>query len=300
MRIKAKYYMLEAVNKTNLLKPIKGDEAKRLKEVLTMMLDDFQQRCANNNITPFLVYGSALGAYRHKGFIPWDDDVDVAMTREDWEKLKTIFKDVFTDKYELEGPNFDGKDSSTAWGKLFLKGTRYVELMNINTPYRKGLFIDIFIIDGLSDNVFVRKIDYYIARVARFIANSMPYCQYPSTLMTEVMSASMETKCYLLFRKTLGFLFSWVSHKTWLSIYDKFISRHRKTKLTIMNYDDAITERDIWFPVKKIPFENIMANVPNDIEGYLEMAFGKSYMKLPPEREREQHFCVELDFGEYI
>ena len=66
-----------------------------------------------------------------------------------------------------------------------------------------------------------------------------------------------------------------------------------------MNYDDAVTLRGAWFPVKKIKFENIMANVPNDIEGYLNMAFGPKYMELPPEDKREQHFCVELDFGEY-
>lgn len=299
MRIKAKYYMLDAVNKSNLLKPVKGDEAMHLKRVLTMMLDDFQRRCENNHITPFLVYGSALGAFRHKGFIPWDDDVDVAMTREDWEKLKVIFKDAFSDKYELEGPNYNNVDSSTAWGKVFLKGTKYVELMNMSTPYNKGIFIDVFIIDGLSDNAIVRKADYFVARIARFIGNSMPYYQYPSTLMAEVMSVSVQTRSYLLFRRTIGFLFAWVSHKKWLSIYDKFVSRHRHSKCSIMNYDDAITERSYWFPVKKVPFENIMANIPNDIEGYLEMAFGKSYMQLPPEGEREQHFCVELDFGDY-
>ena len=69
------------------------------------------------------------------------------------------------------------------------------------------------------------------------------------------------------------------------------------SKYTVMNYDDAVTKRGAWFPVRKIPFENIMANVPHDITNYLESAFGKSYMELPPESQREQHFCVELDFG---
>ena len=299
MKIKAKYYILEAVNKSDQLKLIKGEDAKHLKLVLTKMLDDFQNKCESKGLTPFLVYGSALGAYRHKGFIPWDDDIDVAMTREDWEKLKLCFLETFSDKYELEGPNYDNRDSSSAWGKVYLKGTRFVELMNMNTPYNKGIFIDIFIIDGLADNPIIRRIDYFIARVVRFIGNSMSYYKYPNPLLSGIMSATLQTRLYLLFRKTIGFVFSWISHKKLMSLYDRFVSRHRNTRYTIMNYDDAITERDYWFPIRKIPFENTLANVPKDIKGYLEMAFGKSYMQIPPERDREQHFCVELDFGDY-
>jgi len=295
MQFKAKYHVLDAVNKSNVLMPVTGKNAAKLKRTLTTILYDFQMRCEEHGITPFLVYGSALGAVRHHGFIPWDDDIDVAMTRADWNKLKEIFKEVFSDKYDLEGPNYDDKDSFSAWGKVFLKNTRYVEIFNVETPYNKGAFIDVFIIDGLSDNLIVRKIDYVVARVMRFVANSMPFYQYPNKIMTEVMSATKGAKRYLKFREFIGFCFSWVSHKRWLSWYDRFISRHTKSKYTIMNYDDAVTLRDAWFPVKKITFENILANVPNDVEGYLRSAFGPSYMELPPEDKREQHFCVELN-----
>lgn len=298
MQFKAKYHVLDAVNKSKILMPVTGSKAVKLKQTLTKILDDFQIRCEKNGITPFLVYGSALGAVRHQGFIPWDDDIDVALTREDWNKLKTIFKDVFSDKYDLEGPNYDDKDSFSAWGKVFLKNTRYVEIFNVKTPYNKGVFIDVFIIDGLSDNIVVRKIDYAVARIMRFIANSMPFYQYPNDIMTRVMSTTKDAKRYLKFREFIGFCFSWVSHKRWLTWYDRFISRHTKSKYTIMNYDDAITKRDAWFPVKKVAFENIMANVPNDVDEYLKAAFGPTYMELPPEDKREQHFCVDLNFGD--
>lgn len=298
MQFKAKYHVLDAVNKSKILMPVTGEKAVKLKQTLTKILDDFQIRCEKNGITPFLVYGSALGAVRHQGFIPWDDDIDVALTREDWNKLKAIFKDVFSDKYDLEGPNYGDKDSFSAWGKVFLKNTRYVEIFNVNTPYNKGIFIDVFIIDGLSDNFVVRKFDYVIARIMRFIANSMPFYQYPNDVMTKVMSTTKDAKRYLKFREFIGFCFSWVSHKRWLSWYDHFISRHEKSKHTIMNYDDAITKRGAWFPVKKVAFENIMVNVPNDVDEYLKAAFGPTYMELPPEDKREQHFCVDLDFDD--
>ena len=298
VKIKADFYLLDAVIKSKKLSPVNGDKARKLKNVLTSMLYDLQTRCEQNKITPFLVYGSALGAYRHKGFIPWDDDVDVAMTREDWNRFKTIFEEVFSDKYELEGPNYGNKDSSAAWGKIFLKGTRYVELIYLNTPYNKGIFIDVFIIDGLADNKLLRTFDYSIARGMRFIGNSKVFYTYPSDLLNEIMSSSWNTKVYLWLRKTIGFLFSWISHKKWICLYDRFVSRHTKSKYTIMNYEHAITERNAWFPVRKIPFETILANVPHDIESYLTSAYGPTYMELPPENKRTQHYCVELDFGE--
>ena len=111
MEFKAKYYLLNAANISQKLLPVSGENALKLKRILKDMLFDFQRRCEENDITPFLVYGSALGAYRHKGFIPWDDDVDIAITREEWNRLKSIFEKVFSDKYDLEGPNYEEKDS---------------------------------------------------------------------------------------------------------------------------------------------------------------------------------------------
>ena len=298
LKISARYYLLDASNKSGKLFPISGERARRLKSVLTYMLYDFQTRCELNGITPFLVYGSALGAYRHKGFIPWDDDVDVAMTRDDWNHLKTIFEDVFSDKYELEGPNYGNKDAAVTWGKIFLKGTKFVELININTPYNKGIYLDIFIIDGMADNKLIRTFDYTFARCMRFVANSLAYYNYPSDLMNEIMSVSWNTKIYLWSRKLIGFMFSWISHKRLISFFDRFVSRHTNSKDTIIDYYDGITRRGAWFPVKKTPFETILANVPPNLEEFLESVYGKDYMKLPPENQRQHHFCVELDFGE--
>ena len=92
MELNAKTIMNRLQKETELLKPITPENSKKLKTVLVGMLSDLQQVCMDNDIDVMLAYGSALGAVRHKGFIPWDDDLDVYMSRSDWNKFKSIFK----------------------------------------------------------------------------------------------------------------------------------------------------------------------------------------------------------------
>lgn len=106
---------------TELLKPMTPENSKKLKTVLVGMLSDLQQVCMDNDIDVMLAYGSALGAVRHKGFIPWDDDLDVYLTREDWNKFKCLFDKELGDKYILEGPNCNELPSKNTFAKIYLK-----------------------------------------------------------------------------------------------------------------------------------------------------------------------------------
>lgn len=297
MNINAKYVMLDIANKTGNLKPIGEEDRKELVRILTRMIYDIQTVCESSGITIMASYGTALGAYRHKGFIPWDDDADVCILRSDWEKLRDNFDALFDGKYVLEAPQYGSHDTQMTWGKIYLPGTKYVEIFNEGTPYNKGVFLDVFVIDNLSDNKLIRSIDMFIAKHLKSAINSMTYFKYPGNNLSLFMSYTWSTKIYYHLRKLLGAMLSFRSHKAWCDTYDKFVSRHKNSQLTISNYSGIITPADEWLPAKKIQFEDIMINVPNNIEKYLERAYGKNYMQLPPEDKREQHFCVELDLG---
>ena len=122
--------MLDIANKTGNLKPIVEKDRKTLVKILTNMIYDIQTVCEANGITIMASYGTALGAYRHKGFIPWDDDADICMLRHDWEKLRDNFETLFQGKYILEAPLFGIHDTQMTWGKIYLPETKYVEIFN--------------------------------------------------------------------------------------------------------------------------------------------------------------------------
>ena len=84
MELNAKTIMNRLQKETELLKPMTPENSKKLKTVLVGMLSDLQQVCMDNDIDVMLAYGSALGAVRHKGFIPWDDDIVIMMPRKDY------------------------------------------------------------------------------------------------------------------------------------------------------------------------------------------------------------------------
>jgi lipopolysaccharide cholinephosphotransferase len=125
-------------------------DSNKLKAYEIKVLDKFVSICEKNKLKYFLAYGTLLGAVRHKGFIPWDDDIDVGMPREDYEKLGILLSGKKDDKYILETPNTDSKDYYYPFSKLYDKTTTLVE----NTRYkiRRGIYLDIFPIDGIGNS----------------------------------------------------------------------------------------------------------------------------------------------------
>ena len=131
------------------LKHLTLDETKALQVVLLKMLCDFDSLCQRNHLTYFLTGGSALGAVRHHGFIPWDDDVDVVMPRRDYERLGECVRRELGNTYWLQS-----LDTSELYDLNFMKfrklKTKYVEIFE-NEPEKAGVCIDVFALDDTFD-----------------------------------------------------------------------------------------------------------------------------------------------------
>ena len=296
-----KNIMRERGSDSNLLHVVTDEERQKLQKILLGMFLDVEEVCKRLNIECTLIGGSVLGAVRHQGFIPWDDDLDIGMTRRDWEKFKANFQSLLGEKYAMEGPNFDNKDTKQLLTKIYLKGTEWVMIEEVNFPFHNCIYIDVFIIDSVSDNKLVSSFDAFLANVMRAGAISLQEYKYPSPILKEAMMSKLSTRLYYYIRQTVGFCFSIISHKALCDMFDSFVSRHREgTKRAtvatgLKKYKGETLDYDVWFPFSRGMFCGHEVNLPHDSHRYLTEIYG-NYMQLPPVEKRETHPVVRLKF----
>ena len=147
-----------------------GDNLRRHQQVLLELLTEFDQICRIHHIPYVLVAGTALGAVRHQGFIPWDDDLDIAMLRADYDRFLQVAAGELGEQYYLQA------EYSAHWPMFFSKlrknGTACMERFVPRDPQlHQGIYIDIFPVDNLSGNGFVRKLQFAASKVV--IAKSL-------------------------------------------------------------------------------------------------------------------------------
>lgn len=286
---------------SGLLHELTKEESFQLKRVLLSIFDDLADFCDKNGLKIMLLGGSALGAVRHKGFIPWDDDLDAGMHRSDYNKLIQLVKNgALSDKYDFTFPDKD-KDTKNLFFKMYLKNTKCVELYDDNEIFPNGIFIDVFPIENAPNNRFLQKIKGLIADAISYTSVSVLYHQYRSSTMENYMSSSPKSKRRFKTRLLLGKLASvFMKHQKWAFYFDQFVSNTKDSKFLCIptgrkHYCGEIIEVNTIFPLKQLPFEDRIYNVPNDVNKYLQNLYG-DYMTLPPLEKRERHFVIKLEF----
>ncbi|MBP3779380.1 MAG: LicD family protein [Prevotella sp.] len=293
--------MRERGTESNALHQLTSIELALLHKTLFEMLTDIMNACKQIGIECTLIGGSVLGAIRHQGFIPWDDDLDIGITRKEWEVLKCHFKALLGEKYVLEAPNYDNKDSKQLLSKIYLKDSEWVMIEEMSFPYHNSIYIDVFIIDGVSNNRIVRLFDASVANFLRAGAISMQEYKYPSPILKEAMLTRTSTKLYYYIRQFVGLCFSVVSHKALCDFFDHFVSRHRSLTQSstvatgLKKYKAETLRNEVWFPYSKGVFNGMEVNLPHDPDKYLTYIYG-DYMKLPPVEKRETHPVVKFRF----
>lgn len=287
-----------------VIKTISDDELIKLQCVLVNMLLDIQNACDKIGVEFVLCGGSCLGAVRHHGFIPWDDDVDISIFREEWEVFKCHFDEFLSEKYILEAPNYKNQDSKYPWAKIYLKGTELVDIFDVNYPYEHGISIDVFVIENVADTKLIRFFDSIISTGIKFVSTSILFYKYPSPFVKKAFSLTLRSRFYYMMRRCLGFVCSLVSHKRWLKWYDLFISRHHNNSaiVTIPTgtrlYSGEMLSRGIWKPFSKVQFCDHEMNIPHNSDKYLSNLYGKNYMQVPPKEKQETHSVLRIKFIE--
>lgn len=298
--------MSNIVRNSNVLVEINGVYKQKLQKILVEILQDIHDVCIKHKIRYALMGGTALGAVRHKGFIPWDDDLDISMLRSDFETFKQVFDKELGNKYIFDAPNFNDRESKCTFGKIYKKGTELWEVQDSCNPFPffRCIYVDIFIYDNVSENKLVRYFDAIVSNLMKGIATSMIYWKYNSDILESYFGSTSSAKRYYKMRKMLGLIQYMIPHKKWVNMFDSFVSRHEKTSTMITAssgrkyYIGEIINKDWWEPMQLVEFEGRQFYTINKVEDYLKHLYGENYMQLPPENKRERHFCVKLDFGD--
>lgn len=260
------------------LERINLDETKKVMLSIMEYFDDF---CRQNGLKMWLYAGTLLGAVRHKGYIPWDDDIDVCMTREDYDKLLTLI-DKIDPKYMLLEHSLN-KKYKYPFAKLTLKDSLCVEFHNPKfCGVKLGIYIDIFPIDYVGDTLEVAN--KHCEETNKMVWYSMQYLRHPIT-------GNFFKRCVRLFKRV--FVFNGLFANAYLSKFNKKLRTFKEpTKYSAVpvwvNANKTILETSDYRDDTELTFEGKKFYSFKGYIRFLEKLFG-NYMELPPIEQREVH-----------
>lgn len=284
----------------------KQDVLQRLQNVELSMLKLFDSVCSKYNIKYFLIFGTAIGAMRHNGFIPWDDDIDVAVFRDDLDKLRNVPREEWKENL-LVFPDDGTPFHRLCFPRLYKKGTKFSDNDNWKLVRSKDkennhitpIWIDIQVYDRVETydqvkNIAEKKVKYRsLYRAAK------------SDLKIDT-SKGFKTIMRGLLRKVLYKCLN-IRKNPESYYYAKYYNVAKNNGGYVTNFD-TMTYKEMFtcfckyeemLPLKRVKFESIEANVPNNINEVLTNIYG-DYMQLPPIEKRINHSPAILDFGDGI
>ncbi|EGT3616174.1 LicD family protein [Clostridium perfringens] len=258
---------------------------KEAQELMTTILKDIDTICKKNNIDYWIESGTLLGAVRHKGFIPWDDDIDIGMLREDYNKFIEIASRELKDDIIL--CNFKNeKNVQYQWSKVKHKYSKIIE--EGNTSENSGLFVDIFPYDFYS-----RKGNDFSSILKKTYKKKFAVLHYSGLDNKSIICNSDRIKKYIckilkkvFLNKTFNELCNEVVGK--IPVKEREENDVLSYGIEVTAYDNYLEYEDI-FPLKEINFENITVKSPNKKEKYLKNLYGENYMELPKHKDRVFH-----------
>ena len=261
------------------------DELRKLQLVMLDMLIEFDRVCGLHHIPYSIAGGTLLGAVRHKGFIPWDDDIDVVLLREDYER----FAQIFNKETDMEKYYFQDADNMEfyrwGYGKIRRKNSAWVRAGQEHLQYEQEIFIDIFPLDAVPSGKIAAKLHNVNCFVIR------------KSLWSEVGKITDDNG----FRRAIYMLLSKTPLSFWLNRLRKMANNQNEKAHEFLRVITIPTPRPYDYEGKvkwyesytELEVEGRNFKAMSSYKDYLKLKYG-DYMKLPPENKRETHPVSEL------
>lgn len=266
----------------------------RLKDLEVYILMEMERVCKKHNIKYFLAGGSLLGAVRNGMSIQWDDDLDIGMLREDYDKFKKVFQEEMGDQFVYSSP-YNKSGSHYTIDKVRLKDTYFSTNFSSKNMTEDGIFVDILVYDRTSNNPLLQKMHmmflYAITKAleVRWYNTARKNFHYKAS---KIILPFLRLIPYSVYHRVFDFGASFYKNKKDAKYLIDSVGKKLK--------DGAMPIKGLE-EVKYVDFDGFKAPIPVDPTGYLNYAYGPNYMQLPTYSKRSApHSFARVDMGEYI
>lgn len=278
------------------LKVLSEEQLQELHRVLLEILDDVIDVCRAHDLRFILIGGSAIGALRTGGIIPWDDDIDIAMPRKDFETFCRVIRQKYPEKYSMLHPQ-DPDNFGRVIPKIRLRGTCYRTILEQDLA-DCGIFIDIYTIENVPDGKAARYVQGFMAMVLGLCLSCRRLWRGRKWFQQFMSGPSFYIKA------GLGLCLSFASYETWARWTDHWHSRCKDENTEYVtipadcrHYFGEMNRRSLLCKVKEISFAGRTCYIPEDAEGYLRPIYG-DYMLVPPPEKQERNCYLQYELGD--
>lgn len=259
--------------------------ALQLKEMELIL--ELDRICKKYDIRYYMSWGSALGAVRHKGFIPWDDDIDVSMFWDDYIKFEEVCKVELNNKFFYQNDKND-EQFWLPWNKIRINNTTSMcpELKNIKCHW--GVCMDIFPIIAIPDSRMSQKKQELNTKIYKFLCNKYFLI---NSVDTSIKNKIKKSVYKIMPNRIISFL-----KKITLKNITKYNQEDYQMcgEILSMPYKEAMIENNIFGEPIYVEFEKKLLPIPKEYDKYLSQCYG-DYMKLPPDNQRTGHGNIIVD-----